>query len=363
LKTPDAIPATNSAGGAARLVVDLDALRHNYAVLQSLAPAARCAAVVKADAYGLDSAEVAAALGRAGCSDFFTATPDEGAQVRRALGPGPAIFVLNGFQPGELTLFERHQLIPVISSVESLDAFLREGGGPFALHADTGMNRLGLSVREAMALTLPDGADLRLIMSHLACSDVAGHPMNARQLERFRALLDHFPGIPASLANTGGVLLGPDYHFDLVRPGVGLYGVNPATEQAAPFRPVLHVDAPILQIRDVPAGDTIGYGARFTAQTGRTIAIAGFGYADGLPRAAWQGGTGRIGGVAVPVAGMVSMDLTALDITGHEALAREAGRVQFYGEDLGPVAGAAGTIGYELLVRLGGRLKREYTRT
>lgn len=362
MKIPDAIPATNSAV-AARLIVDLDALRHNYAVLTSLAPGARCAAVVKADAYGLDARETAVALHRAGCTHFFTATPDEGVQVRKAVGPVVTIYVLNGYQLGQHGLFREHDLIPVIGSLDSLHAFRNDGGGPFALHIDTGMNRLGLTADEAEGLRLSPESGLRLVMSHLACSDVPGHPMNAHQLERFKAVLTQFEGVPASLANTGGVLLGPDYHFDLVRPGVGLYGVNPATEQADPFRPVLHVDAPILQIRTVAAGETIGYGARYAATSDRTIAIAGFGYADGLPRAAWQSGTARLAGNAVPVAGMVSMDLTALDVTGHEALARQAGRVQFYGEDLGPLAGAAGTIGYELLVRLGGRLKREYIGT
>ncbi|HCY55506.1 MAG TPA: alanine racemase [Oceanicaulis sp.] len=360
LKTQDAIPAATSAGEPARLVVDLAALRHNYSTLCALAPGARCAAVVKADAYGLDAGRIASTLHDAGCDIFFTATPDEGVEVRRAAGQASTVFVLNGYQSGTHGFLASHGLIPVISSADSLQAFHREGGGPFALHVDTGMNRLGLTVSEALDLPAAHKAGLQLVMSHLACSDVPDHPMNTRQLERFRTVLKSFPGIPASLSNTGGVLLGLDYHFDILRPGIGLYGVNPATEQAAPFRPVLHVDAPILQIRQVPAGDTIGYGARYTAQNERSVAIAAFGYADGLPRAAWQSGTARLGNITVPLAGMVSMDLTALDITGHEALARASGRVQFYGEDLGPVAGASGTIGYELLVRLGQRLKREY---
>lgn len=359
MKTPDAIPASNSAAPA-RLAVDLDALRYNYSVLQALAPSARCAAVVKADAYGLDAGRVTGALREAGCSVFFVATPEEGASVRRSLGPSPSIYVLNGYQPGLSAIFADADLIPVIGSLDSLKAFQKDGGGAYALHVDTGMNRLGLTVEEALSLDLPLSGDLRLVMSHLACSDIPAHPMNARQLERFRAVLGHFPGIPASLANTGGVLLGPDYHFDIIRPGVGLYGVNPSATRSEPFRPVLHIDAPILQVRRVAAGETVGYGARFTAAGERTIAIAGIGYADGLFRAAWQRGSARIGEIAVPVAGMVSMDLTALDITGHEDLARQAGRVQFYGADLGAAAEAAGTIGYELLVRLGARLKREY---
>ncbi|MGP1273827.1 MAG: alanine racemase [Caulobacterales bacterium] len=361
MKIPDAIPASNSAAPAC-LVVSLDALQRNYATLSQLAAGARCAAVVKADAYGLDAAPVARALREAGCTAFFTATPEEGAAIREATGGQPDIFVLNGFQPGQHAQLVSANLIPVISSLETLHAWRAEGGGPHALHVDTGMNRLGLTVEEAAGLAGEEHHDLRLVMSHLACSDVPGHPMNARQLTRFRDVLKGFPGIPASLANTGGVLLGPDYHFDLVRPGVGLYGLNPATERNAPFHPVFHVDAPILQVRTLRAGDTIGYGARYTAKDDRLIAIAGFGYADGLPRAAWQAGTARLGDKPVPIAGMVSMDLTALDITGHEGLARQLGRVQFYGEDIGPVAQAAGTIGYELLVRLGQRLKREYAR-
>ncbi|MFN3834759.1 MAG: alanine racemase [Glycocaulis sp.] len=367
MKTPDAIPASNSARdhAPARLIVDLAALAENYATLQRLTPSAETGAVVKADAYGLDAARITRTLAGAGCRSFFTATPAEGAAVRAALGStDAAIFVLNGYWPHAAALYREAGLTPVLNALEELSAYAQAGGGPCGLHIDTGLNRLGLSETDVAGLMPGEGmlagCTLALVMSHLACADEPASAMNARQLARFIAASARFGDVPRSLANTGGVLLGPDYHFDLTRPGIGLYGVNPATETPAPFTPVLHVDAPLLQVRAVRAGDTVGYGARWQAQRPSTIAIAAMGYADGLMRAARQGGYARLGGQPVPIVGAVSMDLTALDITGHEELASQLGRVQFYGADLGPVAGAAGTIGYELLTRLGGRLERAY---
>ncbi len=369
MKTPGAIPASNSGNarddGPARLIVNLDALAQNYRTLQQLAPRAQTGAVVKADAYGLDATRITRTLAGTECRSFFTATPAEGAAVRAALGgAGATIFVLNGFWPHCAALYREAALTPVINSLEELAAFASAGGGTCALHIDTGLNRLGLSETDVAGLMPGEGVlagcKLALVMSHLACADEPASPMNARQLARFVAASARFGDVTRSLANTGGVLLGADYHFDLTRPGIGLYGVNPSSERADPFSPVLHVDAPLLQVRHLKDGETVGYGARWQADGPRTIAIAGIGYADGLMRAARQGGYARLGGEAVAIAGAVSMDLTALDITGHEALARELGRVQFYGADLGPVAGAAGTIGYELLTRLGGRLERRY---
>ncbi|MGY6532027.1 alanine racemase [Glycocaulis sp.] len=351
--------------GPARLIVNLTALAANYRTLQSLSPAAETGAVVKADAYGLDAGHITRTLAHAGCRSFFTATPAEGAAVRAALnGTEARIFVLNGYWPHSARLYREAGLTPVINALDELAAFSAGGGGACGLHIDTGLNRLGLSEADAVSLLPGEGllanCQLALVMSHLACADEPGREMNARQRTRFIAASARFGNATRSLANTGGVLLGPDYHFDLTRPGIGLYGVNPATEAPEPFTPVLHVDAPLLQVRAVKDGETVGYGARWQADGPRTIAIAGIGYADGLMRSARHGGFARLGEAAVPIVGAVSMDLTALDITGHEALAAKTARVQFYGADLGPVAGAAGTIGYELLTRLGGRLERRY---
>ena len=367
MRTQGAIPASNSArdDAPARLIVDLAALAENYRTLLHITPTAETGAVVKADAYGLDAARIAQTLAKTGCRSFFTATPAEGAAVRAALRDADAIiYVLNGYWPSLSAVYRDARLIPVIGSVEELAAFSAAGGGSGALHIDTGMNRLGLREEEVAGLTPREGllaaCDLTLVMSHLACADEPARAMNARQRTRFIAASARFGDVARSLSSTGGVLLGPDYHFDLTRPGIGLYGVNPANERPDPFTPVMHVDAPLLQVRTVKPGETVGYGAHWQAERPSTIAIAGIGYADGLLRSARHGGFARLGDVAVPIVGAVSMDLTALDITGHESLAAELGRVGFYGADLGPVAGAAGTIGYELLTRLGGRLVREY---
>ena len=348
---------------SARLVIDLDALARNFQNLAARASGAECASVVKAEAYGLGAAPVARRLLREGCRTFFVATPEEGADLRRALGGGEAdIWVFNGYRAGMRALFLEHRLGAVLNCASDLEAALAAPAGPTALHIDTGMNRLGLEPRQAMALGADQtGAlDLRLVMSHLACSEELDTTTNKSQLERFLAISDRFPGVRRSLSNTGGVLLGTDYHMDLVRPGIGLYGATAAPGVECGLSPVVRLEAPVLQLRELKPGDTVGYGATYAADRPALAATVAAGYADGLPRALSGRGYARIAGVKAPILGRVSMDLTVLDVTDCEDLARSGAPAEFFGADLDALASLAGTLPYELLTRLGQRPGRRY---
>jgi alanine racemase len=351
---------------APRLVIDLAAIQRNYATLQRLAPAAEIGAVVKANAYGLGAARVIPALADAGCRTFYVAHTTEGREARGALAGRQAdIFVFNGFWPSELASLREARLLPVINDLHQLDQ-LRELAPdlPCAIHIDTGMNRLGLGPNATQTLVdNPDwlaGLDVRQIMSHLACSHEPAHPLNARQLERFNAVRDRFPHIPASFANSGGAMLDARYHFDILRPGLALYGGHPTHDCANPFDPAVRVEAPVLQVRTIRAGDCAGYGAIFTATREMRIATVATGYADGLLRACGDGGFGRIGEARLPIIGRISMDLTTLDLSEVTDPVAPGDWVSFLGEDIEPMAQAARTITYEFLVRLGLRFQRVY---
>lgn len=356
--------ASSPASPTPRLVIDRDALARNFHALQEMAGSASVAAVVKADAYGLGAASISQRLLREGCRSFFVATAREGADLRRAIGDDEAeIFVFHGYWPVEAELLRSARLIPVINSLDQLEDFEAGPGGPCAIHFDTGMNRLGLSEDEAEALLADHERikklDLRLALSHLASSEEADNPSNRAQLERFAQVAADLPGRRLSLANTGGVLLGGDYHFDLVRPGIGLYGAHPANTPGGPFEPVARVEAPILQLRTMKPGETIGYGGTFTAEKPTAVAVVAMGYADGLMRGIGTQGFGRIGDRRLSFLGRISMDLAALDVSGIEDLS-PGDPVVFLGHDLNEIARDAGTIGYELLTRLGSRLTRVY---
>ena len=348
----------------ARLTVDLDALAANYARFAALPGGAEVAPVVKADGYGLGAAAVARRLHAQGARRFFVARVTEGEALREALGAREAvIYVLDGCLPGAAERLDAAALIPVLSSPEQVAAW---GAGPAqsrrpaALHIDTGMNRLGLESADAQALAdHPDRlgrADVTLVMSHLACAEDAASPMNAAQLARFRAARALFPQARASLANSAGAQLGADYAFDMVRPGIGLYGAGVGAQ-----KPVATFEAPILQLRAVQAGETVGYGATFTAPRALRAATVAAGYADGVLRALSGRGYGVRDGQRLPFLGRVSMDLIVLDVTGLPA-ARPGDLVQLIGPDapLDEIASAAGSIPYELLVRLGARTPRSY---
>ncbi|TXN84807.1 alanine racemase [Methylobacterium sp. WL8] len=357
---------TDATGHGARLTVDLGAVAENWRRLAAEAPGRACAAVVKADAYGCGSDAVVRALWTAGCRTFFVAHLGEAARVRDAL-PEAAIYVLNGLLPGAMPAYAALDLRPVLGSVQELSDWAAFGGGTraAALHVDTGMNRLGLSVPDALALAGDPriaAAGIDLMMSHLVSAELPGEPVNGRQIADFARVRAAFPGIPGSLANSSGVFLDGATHHDLLRPGYALFGGNPTPYRAAnPMRPVVRLEATILQIRHVEAGAQAGYNGRWTAPAPRRLATLSLGYADGYPRAASGRGHALVAGILCPILGLVSMDLIILDVTEAPEAAR-GGVSTLIGDalDVDTVGQAAGTIGYEILTGLGSRYVRTY---
>jgi len=354
------------------LTIDLGALARNWRTLAAMGPGAECGAVVKADAYGLGIERAGPALAKAGCRTFFVAHLSEARRLRAAV-PAATIYVLNGLFAGAIDTYAELDLRPVLGSredVERFAAFCESVGRrlPAAVHVDTGMNRLGLDLAEAALLAEPGTAALAfepaLLMSHFACADTPRHPLTARQIDRFAQMRGLFPGVPGSLANSAGCTLSAAHH-DVLRPGVALYGAHFVADRE-PLEPVVRLDAPIVQVRGIRAGDTVGYGAAWTAPRASRIAVLSVGYADGYVRQSGStdrktGAPVRINGVLCPLAGRVSMDLIAVDVT--DAGAVEAGDMAtLIGDGIGldDVAEAAGTIGYEILTSLGRRYHRRY---
>ncbi len=338
----------------AELTIDLEALAGNW---RALAAHGSCpaAATLKADAYGTGVAPAARALAAAGCREFFVALAEEGAALRAVLGPGPQIGVYSGHMAGDAAQLREAALVPMLNDPAQLArhrAALPDH--PYGIQLDSGMNRLGMEPADwaAVASELP-GAGPVLVMSHLACSDEADHPMNAAQLAAFREMTDG-RGWRRSLSATGGVLLGPAYHFELTRPGIGLYGALPFAEG----RPVVSLSLPVIQTRPVQPGETVGYGNSWTAATPSRIATVSAGYADGLLRALSNRGCLWAGETPCPIVGRVSMDLITVDVS-HLPEPPEA--LEAFGPGgVDAVAEAAGTIGYELLTALGGRYARRH---
>jgi len=341
-----------------RLRIDLDALAANYqAFLEAAAPGA-CAAVVKADAYGLGALPVARRLWREGCRQFFVATAAEGRALRGAL-PRARIFVFEGACADTLDALLESDLIPVLNHETQL-ACWRDGapGRPAAVHVDTGMHRLGFS-RDVPA-ALFRGIPVALLITHLACADEPQHPLNRQQFERFDAVRARFPGVPVSIGNSAATLFGSGMAGDVGRPGIGLFGGNPFAGGSNPMAPVVTLEGRILQVRSVEPDDTIGYGASYRVDGPMTLAVVGVGYADGLPRLLSNRGAALVAGERRPIVGRVSMDLTVVDVTGLPVGIDDW--VEFFGAGiaLDEVAGWAETIGYEVLTRLGPRLERVY---
>jgi alanine racemase len=339
------------------LTIDLDAVVANWRTLASV-HGGETGAVVKADAYGTGAPRVARALANAGCRTFFVAMVEEGAALRQALGPAPSILVFAGHMRGDTDTIADLGLIPMLNSIDQMSRHFESlPGRPFGVQLDTGMNRLGLEwddwaqVAEAALAGQPV-----LLMSHLACADEPDHPMNAYQLDLFRQMTDGL-GVARSLAATGGILLGADYHFDLTRPGIGLYG-------AAPFNGVnaVTLDLPVVQVRTLTAGEVVGYGNAFQAPGPMRIATVAAGYADGILRSLSHKGRMFWGDVPCPTVGRISMDLITVDVT-H--LPEDPEALTLIGPQQTPddLAAAAGTIGYEVLTSLGNRYARRYTST
>jgi alanine racemase len=353
--------AIDSAHGA-RLTIDLGAIAANWRLLA--ARGADCAAVVKADAYGCGVSRVGPALWAAGCRTFFVAHLSEGVAARAAL-PEAAIYVLNGLPPSACAPFAAHRLRPVLGSREEIAEWAAFSGGalPAALHVDTGMNRLGLPVPEALERAgdpsvAACGVDL--LLSHFVSAEKPADPVNARQLADFARIRAAYPGLRASLANSSGAFLDGAGH-DLLRPGYALFGGNPTPESANPMRPVVRLEALIAQVRHVEAGTRVGYNGRWTAAAPSRLATLSLGYADGFPRAISGRGQALVGGVPCPILGLVSMDLIILDVTAAPDARRGATAVLIGDElDIDTVGRAAGTIGYELLTGLGSRYVRTY---
>jgi alanine racemase len=366
-------PPAAQAGGI--LTVDLDAIEANWRALGRLTMPAECAAVIKADGYGCGIEQVAAALAKAGCKTFFVADLAE-AKCVRDVAAEPAIYVLNGLLPDTAAAYPDIRARPVIGSMVELaewDAFCAasQWRGGAALHVDTGMNRLGISVNDAAALApriRSENHGITLLMSHLVCAEEPEHPLNARQIGAFREVRMFYRGIPSSLANSSGIFLGATAHCDVVRPGVALYGVNPTPGQINPMRPVIELQARIAQVRTVPRGETVGYDAAWTAKRATRIAVVAVGYADGYLRAASAsdespGADVIVAGKRCPLAGRVSMDLLAIDVTDlPDSAARRGDLVTLIGGEMtvDAFANAAGTIGYEVLTSLGRRYHRVY---
>ncbi|MBN2760058.1 MAG: alanine racemase [Rhodobacteraceae bacterium] len=340
----------------AQLQIDLRALAANWQALDAKT-SVETAATVKANGYGLGAGRVARALAEAGARRFFVAVAEEGEAVRAALGPDLPIHVYGGHMAGDADVIRDAGLIPMLNSVEQLTRhFEALPGHPFGIQLDTGMNRLGMEPGEwasVAEIALAQGPVL--IMSHLACADEPDHAMNAQQLKTFRELTDG-AGVPRSLSATGGVLLGRDYHFDLTRPGIGLYGGMPFAEA----RPVVRLSIPVIQTRIVQAGESVGYGNSFVAECDMRVATIAAGYADGIQRALSGKATLWAGDTPCPLLGRVSMDLLTIDVS------RVDGPVEAL-DLLGPhqgvdaLANVIGTIGYEVLTGLGQRYKRVYS--
>lgn len=339
---------------AGTLTIDLSAIAANWRALDALS-SGETGAVVKADAYGLGVAQVGPVLARAGARSFFVALAHEAIALREALGPGPAIWVFSGLMPGQAETLRAANAWPLLNSQAQIAAF-REAfpGAPCGLQLDSGMNRLGLEPEDLAALDLSD-LDLRLAISHLACADTPAHPQNAAQLAAFRQMTSGLGEVPLSLAATGGTMMGPDYHFNLTRPGVGLFGGLPFKGA----RPVVSLDLPVIQVRNVHPGESVGYGATYVADTPRRIATLAAGYADGLHRALGRGVGYWAGDVPCPSVGRVSMDLVTVDVSHLDEVPDSLQLLGLH-QDIDAVAEAAGTIGYEVLTSLGPRFDRVY---
>jgi alanine racemase len=357
------------------LTVDLDAICANWRKLEKTAVPAECAAVIKADAYGCGLDPVARALALAGCKTFFVATLDEARAARAAL-PSAALYVLGGFVQNTGEAYAKIDAKPVMGDLNELaewDVFCRRSGwaGGAAIHIDTGMNRLGLTRVEAQGLIPRINAGdhgITLMMSHLACAESLNHPLNSRQLASFREIAGVFSGVPASLSNSSGIFLGAPFQFDLVRPGAALYGVNPTPEADNPMQAVVELKARVMQIRDIERGESVGYGGTWTARRPTRLAIVSAGYADGYLRAGssndgTRGADVMVAGKRCPIAGRISMDLMAVDVTDIEKNAVRRGHmVTLIGDGItvDELAHHFGTIGYEVLTSLGPRYARVY---
>jgi alanine racemase len=337
------------------LTVDLDALARNFHALEAVG-GAPVHPVVKADSYGLGAAACARRLMAEGARTFFVARAAGGEALRAALGPEAILYVLDGCIAGTASRLRAAALRPVLNTAAQLAEWRAAGGGPAGLQIDTGMNRLGFRPEAA-----PEPFEgLELVLSHLACADDPSEPMNARQRDAFALAARRYPGVIRSFANSGGAFLGRDYAFDALRPGICLYGGGPEGRPDPRIAPVATLSAEVLQVRDIPAGDSVGYSRGFVAYAPRRIATCAAGYADGVLRGYSPRGAVFVAGETRPLVGRVSMDACAIDVTGLDVVVGD--RVELFGSHrmIDDVAAAAGTISYELLTSITARVPRVY---
>jgi alanine racemase len=357
----------------ATLRINLQNLSENWKVLSKLSGTAKASAVVKANAYGLGAERIASTLSRIGCDTFFVATAHEGSVVR-SVAPFARILVLLGLQPGTEVTLQKDRLIPVISNRHQHSLLLASGlNMEFAVHVDTGMNRLGFDMEDIGSVLADRGSRPSTVISHLACGDDPSNEMNGRQLRRFQELKSNFPAFCYSLANSAGIFLGDEFCFDLTRPGIAIYGGG-SDFTLGKISPVVELRAKVLQIRSANAGETVSYGAAHVLRRSSRLAVAGIGYADGLHRALSGDGVAArqdrspglsaiCQGQRIPVVGRITMDMTVFDITdltGHDLREGDDLDIILDGASLSAAAAAAGTIDYEILTGLGVRLERTY---
>ena len=357
------------------LTIDLDAVAANYAMLGEKSHGAQCAAVVKADAYGLGIAPVARRLAQEGCGHFLVAQLAEAIILRETLksaAPDSAIYVLNGPDQGCEEEFETHRAIPILNSLQQIalwssHATKRASSQPAVIHIDTGMSRLGLTSSDVDLLAAdPDllrGLDIHLVMSHLACAEERENPLNEQQRRLFDDLRARLPSAPASLANSSGIYLGTAFHYDMVRPGASIFGISPLPDESNPMRQVVNLKGKIVQVRVIDTDMTVGYGATHRASRPSRIATVAVGYGDGYPRQLSNRGHGYIDGTLVPAVGRVSMDLTTFDVSDvPESNAQPGMMLELIGDHhtVDDLAREADTIGYEILTNLGKRYQRRY---
>jgi alanine racemase len=351
-----------------RLKIDLGKIADNYRILVEKSGNAKCAAVVKANAYGIGVIPVSKKLYSVGCRDFFVATLDEAIELRQELLSNDAnIYIFNGIREGQEKYFVENNLVPILNNLQEVVVWseysrINSKNLPAIIHIDTGMQRLGMRFADFMqSASRLANLDIKLVISHLSCADDTNHEMNARQLELFEEVQLLFSQYKYSIANSAGIFLGEDYHFDLTRPGCALYGVNPNNEKINPMNNVVSLQAPIIDIRAVEAGNSIGYGAAYIVNRNSIIATIPVGYADGYLRCLGNKSYCYIGENRIPVVGIVSMDLITLDVT--DVPEADLGvMVEVIGDNvtINDLAQWAGTIGYEIITSLGNRYHCEY---
>ncbi len=354
---------------SAILTIDLNAITNNYNMLQRQLGGAECAAVIKADGYGLGAERVGASLAAAGCETFFVAHIEEGIRLRQVVGDAE-IHILNGLLPGAADTYKTHNLIPVLGSLREIGAwkvYTKENHLPCDIHVDTGMLRLGLPPDELRQIAndgeLVSGLNIKNVMSHLASADELHSPQSGKQLKAFKQAREVLPMGAASFANSSGIFRGAPFHFDLARPGVALFGVNPTADSSNPMQPTIELKARIIQLRDAWAGDTVGYNATYKIKEHTKIATLAVGYADGYLRSLSGRAFAYLDGHKIPLLGRVSMDVVCFDVSQVPVHSCFVGAwVELIGPNhsVDALAGEAGTIGYEVLTNLGSRYHRIY---